>query len=205
MEHSAIENYKMSEDPNPALKEEIKCVIVGDGAVGKTCLLITYSTSSFPGAEYIPTIFDNYVAKVMVNNKVIQLNLWDTAGQEDYDRLRPMSYPQTNIFLVCYSVDSKTSLQNVETKWFPEIRHYCPETPIILVATKTDLRDDENHKTRMIPAEEGKGMAEKLNAVYYLECSARTGDGVQGVFDQAIRAVLAPRTRKRRSPLCNLF
>jgi Ras-related C3 botulinum toxin substrate 1 len=100
---------------------------------------------------------------------------------------------------------SKTSLANVDKKWFPEIRHYCPETPIILVGTKTDLRDDENHKKGIIPAEEGKAMAEKLKAVYYLECSARTGDGVQGVFEQAIKAVLQPRRPRKPRTICNLF
>jgi len=193
----------MSEDPASKIPESIKCVIVGDGAVGKTCLLITYSTNAFPGEEYIPTIFDNYVAKVMVNNRYIQLNLWDTAGQEDYDRLRPMSYPQTHIFLVCYSVDSKNSLNNVKSKWFPEIKHYCPNTPIILVATKTDLRNDESRK--MIEAKDGKNMADELGAVGYLECSARTGDGIQGVFDQAIRAVLAPQRPNKRRTICEIL
>ena len=84
-------------------KNKMKCVAVGDGASGKTCVLITYKTNAVHG-EYVPTVFDSYQvsANFMVDGRPILLALWDTSGQENYDRLRPISYPQTDVFLVMY-------------------------------------------------------------------------------------------------------
>ena len=98
--------------------KHVKCVVVGDGAIGKTCLLISYTTNSFP-SEYMPTVFDNYETTVMFENKPISLQLWDTAGQDDYEKLRPLSYPGTDVFLLCFSLVSTVSLENVKTVWLP--------------------------------------------------------------------------------------
>ncbi|QKX56256.1 uncharacterized protein TRUGW13939_03357 [Talaromyces rugulosus] len=182
-----------------------KLVIVGDGACGKTCLLIVFSKGTFPEV-YVPTVFENYVADVEVDNKRVELALWDTAGQEDYDRLRPLSYPDSHVILICFAVDSPDSLDNVQEKWISEVLHFCQGLPIILVGCKVDLRDDQKtidelNKTSQRPVtfEQGEEVRKKIGAYKYLECSARTGHGVREVFETATRAALLTKAQSKKS------
>ncbi|XP_035660249.1 cell division control protein 42 homolog [Branchiostoma floridae] len=194
--------------------ETLKCVVVGDGAVGKTCLLMCYATGQFP-TVYVPTVFDNYAVNIVVGGTPYNLGLFDTAGQEDYDRLRPLAYPMTSVFLVCFSVVNPTSFANVREKWIPELRHYQPDTPIVLVGTQIDRRDDprtleELQQTgqRPVTAAQGQKLAKETGAESYAECSALTQLGIKNVFDEAIIATLfAPKKKKRsrRRRKCTIF
>jgi small GTP-binding protein len=179
-----------------------KLVIVGDGACGKTCLLIVFSKDQFPEV-YVPTVFENYVADIEVDGKQIELALWDTAGQEDYDRLRPLSYPDTDVILMCFSIDSPDSLENIPEKWNPEVKHFCPNVPVVLIGNKKDLRNDEATKKELmkmrqepVRTEQGRAMADKIGAYAYLECSAKTKEGVRAVFETATRGALHSKKSK---------
>ncbi|CAL4251405.1 unnamed protein product [Meganyctiphanes norvegica] len=192
--------------------QSIKCVVVGDGYVGKTCLLMSYATSAFPDRGYIPTVYDKFEMTVSVGERLIQLELFDTAGQEAYDRLRAISYPQTNVFIVCFSLVHPTSFENVKTKWYPEVRHHCPIAQIILVGTKLDLREDrdtlmmlQEQKITAISYQQGESLAKEGGAIKYLECSAKTQKGIKEVFSEAISAVLSPSSRKKTKRKCTIL
>eukprot|EP01087_Luapelamoeba_hula_P023689 TRINITY_DN876_c0_g1_i2.p1 TRINITY_DN876_c0_g1~~TRINITY_DN876_c0_g1_i2.p1 ORF type:complete len:207 (-),score=30.50 TRINITY_DN876_c0_g1_i2:66-686(-) len=179
--------------------QSAKCVVVGDGAVGKTCLLATYSRDEFP-SEYVPTVFDNYETAVMIDSVCYNLNLWDTAGQEEYDKLRHLSYPETDVFLVCYSVVDPDSFANVSARWVKELREHCPDTPLLLVGTKVDLRNEEGvirelkaQGKRELNVSDGNALARDIKAVKYVECSALTQQGVKQVFDEALKVVIKGR------------
>ncbi|XP_064177583.1 rho-related GTP-binding protein RhoU-like [Anguilla rostrata] len=175
-------------------EHKVKCVLVGDGAVGKTSLIVSYTTNGYP-TEYIPTAFDNFAAVVAVDGKPVKLQLCDTAGQDEFDKLRPLCYTNADIFLLCFSVVSPSSFQNVSEKWVPEIRRHCPWAPVVLVGTQSDLREDVNvlielakYKERPVDQQEAQLCAQGIRAVSYMECSALTQKNLKDVFDAAIMA-----------------
>lgn len=157
--------------------------------VGKTSdiiiNLVKFSLLSLT-QKYTPTVFDNYVADCRVDGKSVALALWDTAGQEEYERLRPLAYADANVILIGFAVNVPDSLDNVEVKWIKEVNERCPGVPILLIGLKKDLREKE----RCVTAAEGQAMANQIGAKKYLECSALTGQGVDDVFEVATRASL---------------
>ncbi|KAI5795640.1 P-loop containing nucleoside triphosphate hydrolase protein [Geopyxis carbonaria] len=170
-----------------------KLVVVGDGGCGKTCLLISYSQGYFP-QKYVPTVFENYISHQTHkgSGKTVELALWDTAGQEEYDRLRPLSYPETDVLFVCFAIDSPHSLDNVLDKWYPEVLHFCPQTPLVLVGLKSDLRQNRNviellktHGMTPVSSQQGNEIAQRMSA-RYAECSSKEMIGVHEVFELAM-------------------
>ncbi|RUS14222.1 P-loop containing nucleoside triphosphate hydrolase protein, partial [Jimgerdemannia flammicorona] len=148
----------------------------------------------------IPTVFENYVTDVKIDGKPVQLALWDTAGQEEYERLRPLSYSKANVILVGFAIDTPDSLDNVLTKWIEEVNTDCPGVPVILVGLKKDLREDPNIVAEMqrkgqsfVSQQQAETIAAQIGARRYLECSSLTGDGVDDVFEHATRAALLQR------------
>ncbi|KAH3760762.1 rac gtpase [Pelomyxa schiedti] len=166
-----------------------KIVIVGDTGVGKTCVLISYATNTFPVKEaYLPTVSESYHLPVTVDGHAITLEVWDTGAQGEFERLRPLSYPNTEVFLICFSLDCAASLESVVNKWAPEVSHFLPHAAILLVGTKSDLMVSRSSKTewKLTPEE----VAQRIGARSYHTCSAQTQQGLVDVFTATARVVL---------------
>lgn len=120
---------KMKKTDDPIRK---KVVLVGDGFCGKTCLQVAFRRDVFD-PMYQVTVFENFVVDFTLDGTDYELAIWDTAGQEDYEQLRPLSYPDTDVIVLCYAIDCQDSFENLKTKWLPELEYYCPQVPIVLV------------------------------------------------------------------------
>ncbi|XP_019955907.1 rho-related GTP-binding protein RhoH [Paralichthys olivaceus] len=183
---------------NGPAEMSVKCVLVGDSGVGKTALLVRFTSETFPDT-YKPTVFDNTGVEVYMDGVQISLGLWDTGGNDNFRQIRPRSYQQADVVLICYSVANPNSLANIQHKWIAEVRENLPRVPVLIVATQTDLRETGAHRGSCISAAEGRRMAHSVHAKGYLECSSLSNRGVQQVFEYAVRtAVNQVRKQTRR-------
>ena len=158
---------------------------------------------------------------IFVDNVHIELSLWDTAGQEEFDRLRSLSYDNTDVVVLCFSVDSKDSLENVESKWVGEIQENCPGVKLVLVALKCDLRENTEEDEEAAPAEgtdgaqrekrpmidynQGLDVARRIKAMRYLECSAMRNRGVNEAFTEAARVALSVKPSGEQDSKCAIM
>ena len=153
------------------------------------------------------TIGIDFLSKTMyLEDRTVRLQLWDTAGQEEYKSLRTLSYPNTDIFIICFSAVSPDSFQNVREEWVPEIDHYAPGVPRILVANKIDLREDEKIRQKLaeiqkkpVTKKEGEKMARIIKAEAYHECSAAlpgSNQLLEKIFANAVKVALRPQKTK---------
>ncbi|CAD8194803.1 unnamed protein product [Paramecium octaurelia] len=188
------------------VKKELKLIIVGDGAIGKTCALFSYVNDKFP-TEYVPTVFDNTITQVEINGEQYQLSLWDTAGQEGYEHLRQVCYQGTDIFLVCFSLVSDVSFENALKKWLPEISLYNKNGFIMFLGLKKDLRDPKN--LNHIQTQVAESTIKKMG-FQYRETSAMTQDGLKEAFTFSIQSLIKSRqeqqkTKKPKKSSCQLI
>lgn len=188
-------------------RKQFKFVVVGDGACGKTSLIIAQAGGEF-NEQYTPTAFDDYAIEAFINGKTKVLTVCDTAGEDDYNTLRPLSYPDADVFIVCYSVERVQSLKSVQEKWIPEIRRFCPDVPILVVGNKKDIRNDRERQGRikddgnsensrqLVNFDDAVACAKEFSSHKVIECSAKTKEGVRNVFDTAIRIAIAHRASR---------
>jgi small GTP-binding protein len=205
--HSTRVTPLVGSNHTAAQKHAFKILFNGDGSLGKTSFLITMVNGKFP-TEYIPTVFDNWVsyfdvARAGAESITVALGLWDTFGRSDYDRLRPLSYVNTDLMLLCVDCGQPQSLQAAETKFLPEVLHFVPKSRRVLMVLKTDLRDNESVIAKLkerneapLSHEQCAAFAQKYD-MPMLEVSALRGDGMETIAERLVELALETRAPKK--------
>ena len=189
--------------------QEIKCVVVGDAGVGKSSLIKSYNTPDFISlGEYSTTMIDDYYEKeVKVNGVTVRLGIWDTAGNEEYiyDKQRRLLYQTTDVFVICFSLVKRSSFASARATWYPQVRFYGRDAPVLLVGTKLDLREyqerglvESEDRVAIVTKDDGEKMMKDMYAVTYVECSAVTTCEIKRVFDEAAKAAFKPRQKEEK-------
>jgi small GTP-binding protein len=160
---------------------KLKCVLVGDDGIGKSCTIITFSWGNFP--EYVPTVMENHEIQRTIDEDLYSMEMWDTVSPVEYDTLRPLCYHEAHVFLVLYSVVNRDSFDHVTTRWIPEIRRIVPNALIVLGGTKLDLRTSELSPQQLVTTEDGQKLAKQLNAIAFIEFSSKESQGLNEVYD----------------------
>eukprot|EP01119_Soliformovum_irregulare_P021538 TRINITY_DN7195_c0_g1_i7.p1 TRINITY_DN7195_c0_g1~~TRINITY_DN7195_c0_g1_i7.p1 ORF type:complete len:444 (-),score=127.48 TRINITY_DN7195_c0_g1_i7:812-2143(-) len=193
---------RVNDKDGQATQKSIKLVVTGDNCGGqKTALLLAYFHNTCPTLlGYVPAVFDNNVVSLLVVSEKetynVQLSLWDTSGQEEFERLRPLQYANTNIFLLCFSIVQPDSFESITHRWVPEISHHCPGIPVILVGLQKQLRSDSKTLRKLkskgmspVSFSQGVTLAEKLGIPYF-ECSAESGENIVPLFRTAVKNII---------------
>ncbi|KAG2373888.1 hypothetical protein C9374_011773 [Naegleria lovaniensis] len=187
--------------------KSVKLLVVGNGATGKTWLLMRMTQNSIPGLDgYTPTVMEQCSHNITVEGETYTIDLVDSTGSDEYgERLRPLSYVGSDIFIVTFSSIDKNSYEMVKSHWIPEVTHHCPNVPILLVATKKDLRENMNNERNgelkypywnPISFEKGQELAKQMGCISFMETSAQTGEGFMGLEEVIVKCVMLARCGK---------
>ncbi|KAJ5076525.1 hypothetical protein M0811_06105 [Anaeramoeba ignava] len=186
----------------------LKIIIVGDGATGKTSFYITVAQNNFRDI-YTPTVFNKYIHDFNISGKNVTIEFWDPIEGENYDRLRPLYYIGTDVFLLFFSITSPDSYENIRQKWVPEIQNYTAKQKMILIGTKSDLRFDKETQEQLksrnqdfITHEQGIVLAKEIGASKYIEISSLTQKGLETVLKEIVRVIYGYVEPKKKDSKC---
>jgi GTPase SAR1 family protein len=179
----------------------ITSAVVGDRGVGKTSMLLATSTNV---CSPTPILFDDFSVNLIVEGRPIHLVLWDTSNTA--------VYPEADIFVICFSLGSPSSLQSVQTKWIPELKKCFSSTEFILVGLKSDLRDSliegasqfNVQGINAVTTSDGEQMKETVGAATYVKCSRYCTYNLEKVLEEIATVALHSRERHFRADSSDL-